>query len=65
VASFQAQWAEWGWSHVDVLPTSAAGLTQVIDRLEKGTPLWFLFILLALIALFAESFLLRSWKRSS
>ena len=65
VTSFQAQWAEWGWSHVDVLPTSAAGLTQVIDRLEKGTPLWFLFILLALIALFAESFLLRSWKRSS
>ena len=65
VDSFQAQWAEWNWSHVDVLPTSAAGLTHVIERLEKGNSLWFHFIFAALIALLAESFLLRSWKRSS
>jgi hypothetical protein len=65
VAEFQAQWAEWNWSHVDVVQASAASLSEAIDRLEKGNPVWFLFMYIALFALFVESFLLRSWKRSS
>ena len=65
VAEFQAQWAEWNWSHVDVVQASAAALSEAIDRLEKGNPVWFLFMYIALFALFVESFLLRSWKRSS
>jgi hypothetical protein len=65
VLDFKAQWAEWNWSHVDVVQASAAALAEAIDRLEKGSPVWFLFMYIALFALFVESFLLRSWKRSS
>lgn len=65
VAEFQAQWAEWNWSHVDVVQASADALSEAIDRLEKGNPVWFLFMYIALFVLFVESFLLRSWKRSS
>ena len=65
VLDFQAQWTEWNWSHVDVVQASAAALSDAINQLEKGNPVWFLFMYIALFALFVESFLLRSWKRSS
>jgi len=65
VADFEAQWSDWNWPHVDVIQASAASLSEVIDRQEKASSLWFYFILSALLSLFAESFLLHSWKRSS
>lgn len=62
---FKSQWEPWGWEHVDVLQTSTTELTQMIQRLEKGQPLWIQFVLLALLALLAETYFLHPWKRSS
>jgi hypothetical protein len=65
IQAFEAQWSDWDWDHVDVIPASAASLSEVIDRLEKASSFWFYFILSALLFLFAESFLLHAWKQSS
>lgn len=48
--------------NVSLLETGATDLTKVITEKEKGTTLWKLFIILALLFLATETLLLKFWK---
>ncbi len=65
VLGFESQWSDLGWPPMKVIASTSSTLPQVIKRIEQGTPLWKACILLALIALFLETILLRAWKQSS
>lgn len=54
-----------GLPHYRIIVSNDAGYTEVINSLQKESPVWKLFIIFALLALLAEGLLLRLWNKQS
>lgn len=54
-----------GWELAEVWDTDATAIAARVTQLEKGTPWWKWFLLIALAALLTETLLLSRWKRPS
>lgn len=54
--------AKYNDKHVTVANSVGLEVAQVIKEMDRGTALWKLFIVLALVGLAAETLLLRFWK---
>jgi hypothetical protein len=52
----------WGGAKLDFMTTASASIKNVTGKLQSGTPLWKLFVLLCLIFLLIEILLLRFLK---
>jgi hypothetical protein len=52
----------WGGAKLDFMTTSSASIKNVTRKIQSGTPLWKLFVLLCLIFLLIEILLLRFLK---
>ena len=65
IPEWEAKLDSAGWERAEVWDTDANAIAARVNQLEKGTPWWKWFLLLALAALLTETLLLSRWKRPS
>jgi hypothetical protein len=65
IPEWEAKLDSAGWERAEVWDTDATAIAARVNQLEKGTPWWKWFLLLALAALLTETLLLSRWKRPS